>query len=246
MAYKKDIKPFLKKSNLTWEDMDKIWNECCSVNRTCKLIRDSGKTWSDLHISQIEKLPTLVEETLIKKKEKEEKEAKLRLKEEEQKKKQEYYDKNFESIMLERISSGGILSECELERLVSNYEYISIPHSKHRWTQTTETICKLKDSLFSIIWEEALTENQCNSFTNQPHEVFPREKLKVVKTTEYVTDRSIKSCDEYSYNVNFIHDSIDEATSLIKDMINQTPDLYTKGFKVIVGENTIGIVPNDK
>ena len=31
MAYKKDIKPWLKENGYTWRDMDRFWEECCEV-----------------------------------------------------------------------------------------------------------------------------------------------------------------------------------------------------------------------
>lgn len=70
MAYKKDIRPYLKEQGLSWEDMDKIWVEVCEVNWKCKYIAECGKTWSDLSMHQIKVLPTLKKKTLAQQAEK--------------------------------------------------------------------------------------------------------------------------------------------------------------------------------
>lgn len=188
MANKNEINTWLKENNYTWEDMDKIWEECCKINTKCKLMKESGKNWSDLNIFLIKGLPD-VSDLARKRLEKENLEKK---KKEELEYQKRYYEEHFEDIIVNKIMSGEKLTETELQRIVSDYSYDTIPGSKHRWTQTVRTICIIKDRYFSVDWEEALTENQCNSFMNQPYEVYPRERMKVIKTTHYFTDASVK------------------------------------------------------
>ena len=91
MAYKRDIIPCLKENGYTWQDIDRIWNECCEVNILCNKLAMLGKDWSELSMYAIKQLPTLKEETL---------KAQAKAKEEERKKQEEEQKrKDYESIM---------------------------------------------------------------------------------------------------------------------------------------------------
>ena len=182
MAYKKDIKPWLKEVGLTWEDMDNIWKEVCEVNWKCKMLADSMKSWSDLTMHQIKQLPTLKETTLKQLKEKEEREALEATQKADEAKAEEYYWEHFEEIMLAKIDKGEALTKEELRELVFEYDHETSDNgSKLRWTQPKRTIVKLDNRYFRINWQEALTEMQENEFGNQPVEVEQYEKLIVVK-----------------------------------------------------------------
>ena len=184
MAYKKDIKPFLKENNYTWEDMDRIWKEVCEVDWKCKLIADSGKSWDDLTMYQIKCLPTLKEKTL---KNLAEKEKKERL-EAEKKKKQEEYDKyyseHFEEILVDKIDKGEPLEISEL-REMREYSIDRTYGDNRRWQRSVTDVCEMLGRYFALHWEEGLTESQEDDFMDQPYEVFQNKVLKVEQITTY-------------------------------------------------------------
>ena len=186
MAYKKDIKPWLKENNLTWEDMDRIWKECCEVNKTCNFVSKSGGTWSDLGMHLIKQLPTLKEETLRQQKENEEAEKKKAEEERIAKEKEEYYWQHFDELMIKKIDNGEKLSERELRNLVLDNEIESEWGENRRWTRSVTTIVKLCDRYFAINWEEGLTECQENEFYEQPYEVENRTYEKTITVTEWI------------------------------------------------------------
>lgn len=184
MAYKKDIKPWLKDNNLTWEQMGKIWDEVCEVNWKCNMIRKTGNTWSDMPMHQIKQLPTLKETTLKQIREREEKEkqeAENRRKKEEQ---ERYYKSHFEEIILKKIDNGESLTERELSRLITLYEVESKKGDNRRWSRTVESIVELSGRFFRVIWEQGLTEMQEDSFSNQPVEVVKHTYEKTIVVTE--------------------------------------------------------------
>src|SRR5574344_286041 len=163
MAYKKDIKPYLKENGYTWEDMDKFWDECCEVNWKCKMIKKSGKSWNDMTMYQIQQLPTLKETTLQQKKQKEN-EEKLKDEEEQKKKDEEnYYLDHFDELMVKKIDSGEILTGREL-RTFQEYEIENTTGDNRRWSRTVYSICKVCGRYFNLTWEEGLTECQENEF----------------------------------------------------------------------------------
>lgn len=186
MAYKKDIKPWLKENNLTWEDVDSIWKDCCEVNETCKWISKSGKTWSELSMHLIKQLPTLKQETLKQQKEKEEAEKKKAEEERIAKEKEEYYWSHFEELMIQKIDKREKLSEKELRILVQEYEIESEWEENHRWTRSVCTIVKLDERYFAVNWEEGLTECQEDEFYEQPYEVEKKTYEKTITVTEWL------------------------------------------------------------
>lgn len=188
MAYKKDIRPWLKENGYTWEDMDRIWSECCEVNTKCRNLSMLGKDWSELNMYAIKQLPTLKEETL--KAQAEAKEEERKKQEEEQKRKdyEKYYSDHFESILVNKIDKGEDLNESELHDMLR----CSIERSygdDSRWTKTVYDICELEGRFFCLEWEKGLTEYQPNVFLNQPYEVYPNKVIKVVEDIEYSKDK---------------------------------------------------------
>lgn len=232
MAYKKDIKPWLKDNGYTWEDMDNIWNECCEVNKTCKLLSEAGRNWSDLTMHQIKQLPTLKEDTIKKlqeKKEAEEKQAKL---EEEARKQKEYYEENFESIMINKIENNEKLSEEELSRVVFDYEIEKFKGENRRWSRTVTSICALNNRLFMIDWEEGLTEYQDNSFCNQPVEVIEHAKpLRIISEVEYLTKDKYNAAMIYEHITADINDlsysNISNSLERVSCLLHNAQDLLS-------------------
>jgi hypothetical protein len=68
-----------------------------------------------------------------------------------------------------------------------------------RWSRTVTSIIKLLDRFFEVVWEEGLTENQEDSFSDYPKEVFP---VLYGKTTKYVVKENLeeekKKAEEYN------------------------------------------------
>lgn len=184
MAYKKDIRPWLKQVGKTWEEMDAIWEELCEINWKCKSISESGKLWSDLTMYQIEQLPTLKEETLKQLKEKEELEKEKERQEQERKEQEHHYEKNFEEIMYSKIVSGEALTERELSRLL-RFEIEREDGDELRWTKFVYSIIELKDKFFQLSWQCGLTEYQEDIFDSQPFEVKRHEYEKVITVVSW-------------------------------------------------------------
>lgn len=58
MAYKKEIKPWLKENGYTWGDMDRFWEELRQTNPNVSQLSKSGVTWDQMSMSVIIGLPT--------------------------------------------------------------------------------------------------------------------------------------------------------------------------------------------
>lgn len=193
MAYKKEINPWLKENGYTWADIDKFWEECCEVNGTCRLLKQAGRTWSDLHISQIKKLPTLKEETLKQLAANAEAE---RLRDEEAKKakaEEEYYNEHFEELMVAKIDKGEPLTEQELER-ITEFSIKKEYGEKLRWTTPVYDVLSMCGRYFALTWYEANTESQENEFTCQPYEVYKHHRVVV---EECFTKNKTEEIGEY-------------------------------------------------
>lgn len=180
MATVKEINQYLKETGYSEADMDRFWNECIAVNTKVRLINNTGRTWKDLPINQIEKLPKLKKKTLknLKKAQKVEKKAK-----EEQASEKEI-PASFEEAMLQMIDSGMALSERELSNLLE-YELEHESSEPDRWTRHITSIVELCGRYFALEWEQGLTEYQANYFGKQPYEVRERTYEKTITVTEW-------------------------------------------------------------
>lgn len=77
---------------------------------------------------------------------------------------------DYEKELYEKITNGIKLNKedlCELRE----FEYDLIKGGDRRWTRSMRTVCELGDKFFMLEWEQGLTENQEDSFDNQPYEV---------------------------------------------------------------------------
>jgi hypothetical protein len=190
MATKKDIKELLKKLNLKESDMDTYWNELIETNSLVKQLNKRGKTWRDMNISFIAKIPTQkqrdIEVAERKKKEEEEKiESELKAKQE-----KEYYENHYEEIILNKIDSGEKLNKSELSNLVWDFEEVDCEYGDNRrWSRSVTSIVKINDRFFCIKWENGLTENQENEFYDQPYEVEKKTYEKTITVTEWVSKK---------------------------------------------------------
>jgi hypothetical protein len=93
--------------------------------------------------------------------------------------------------MLNKIDNGVDLTKSELSYLVFDYEEDTEEGENRRWSRSNETICKLGDRYFSVIWEEGLTEMQDNEFYNQPIEVKKETKRKTITVTNWVAIKKV-------------------------------------------------------
>lgn len=186
MATKKDIKEFLKETNITSEIMDIEWQKLLDIQHKFAIaINNMNKGWRDIAIHQIKQIPEQYDKTLKIREEvklKEEREEQERIKE---KKEREYYLNHFEEIMYYKICNNIDLTEEDLKMLIHETKQVDvIEHDENRWTRTMETIVMLNNKLFSIIWSRGLTESQENGYYNQPVEV--KEVTKTITVKEYV------------------------------------------------------------
>ena len=117
MATKQEIEKYLKENGYTRNDMQKFFDDSAEVNTTVRLIKESGHNWTNLHISQIELLPTLKETTLQKLAEIQEEEKQAEIEKAKKLDEEENYENNFCSIMSSKIENSKPLTEEELKRL---------------------------------------------------------------------------------------------------------------------------------
>lgn len=226
MAYKKDIRPWLKENGYTWEDMNKFWEECCEVNWKCRMIANSGKTWSDMTMHQIQQLPTLKETTLAQLKAKEEEERRQAEEEKRKKEEAEYYASHFDELMLKKIDNDEPLSEEELSDL-RDYSIQSEYGENRRWQRSVHDVIELCGRYFALDWDEGLTELQEDSFFKQPYEVFKTTKIVVEQKDEFVKDKNIEGV---SYSDMVIQNKF-------KDLLNSSSYKYRgtdNGFEIYV------------
>lgn len=234
MAYKKDIRPWLKENGYTWEDMNKFWKECCEINLICKMIADSGKSWSDMTMHQIKLLPTLKETTLAQLKAKEEEEKRQA---EEKKRKQEeaeYYVNHFDEIMVKKIDNGESLSENELSE-ICEYSIQRDYGENRRWQRSVYDILEIKGRYFALEWEEGLTEYQEDSFMKQPYEVFPHKTVTIKESVSYSKEKK-EDVKEYIIKDKSNLEKLDELIPIIVTSL-----VATKNVKVILSEDTLVI-----
>lgn len=187
MATKREIKELLTRLNLKEQDMDSFWDENIGTNLLVKTLNEHGKTWKDLNISVMEKLPTQKERDKIMMEEKKCKEEEQRRLELEQQEQEKYYKENFEEIVLIKIDNGEKLTEDEIKTLVWEFKEINREYGeKGRWTRVVTSIIEIKDRTFAIDWEEGLTEYQENEYYYQPYEVKLHSYEKTIVVNEWV------------------------------------------------------------
>lgn len=80
--------------------------------------------------------------------------------------------------MYNKIASGQSLTEEELSDIVELYETDRVWSADDigRWQIPVLSIVKLNGTMFGIHWYKGLTENQDNTFSEQPYRVEPKKK----------------------------------------------------------------------
>lgn len=182
MALKKEIKPWLKEVNMTWEQMDAIWDELLGLNKKCKMLNDAGKRWNDLTMPLIKGIPELKVKTLEQQAEKRLAEEKQAQHEREVKEYEKYFNGHFDEIMVQRIDNNEEIEEQYLKRLAYNGDIVKEGENR-RWSRTLQSVVRLCGRYFMIEYEEGLTESQPDQFNNQPVEVIQRTGIEMRKTT---------------------------------------------------------------
>jgi len=175
------IQHWLNENNLTMAQVEAMWKECVEVNSKCKALEQAGRSWKQLPMEQIRKIPTLKEETLRKRAEKQGRLSIPRPLEEEFKQP----ERSYEEEILYKIDNKIPFSDRELSEL-RDYEISRTVGDNRRWSRSVESILEINGRHFCLDWEEGLTECQENDFYEQPYEVQKHEYEKVIKVTEWL------------------------------------------------------------
>lgn len=186
MATKQEIEKYLKENGYTRNDMQKFFDDSAEVNTTVRLIKESGHNWTNLHISQIELLPTLKETTLQKLAEIQEEEKQAEIEKAKKLDEEENYENNFCSIMSSKIENSKPLTEEELKRLAEMSIEDIFSSDLERWHRWVSSIIKLGEKCYCIEWKQGLTEMQENEFPNQPYEVERHEQQITITKVEWL------------------------------------------------------------
>lgn len=194
MATERQYKKVLKELDISFLEMQGIWNELIEIGHKtiCYLANKQGLNWTDLATYQIKELPTLKEKTLKQRAELEEKEKeRVEVMEtvetlENYEEGSDFYYEHFDEIIFKKISDGEKLSEEELRSLVLDGNVIETEYGdKERWTRSARSIIFLCGKYFALNWQEGLTENQEHFFNEQPYEVELHEYEKTIVVKEW-------------------------------------------------------------
>lgn len=86
---------------------------------------------------------------------------------------------------LKKYDSGEEFDKYELEKMRGFNHFDDIYGDNGRWTRSVKTIFKAGERYFCLKWEEGLTEMQEDQYYDQPYEVYPVTKEKIIKITHY-------------------------------------------------------------
>lgn len=171
----KEIETLVAQMGETESTMDKYWQELIPIHRVVEAMHNSGMTWRDLSLSEIEKLPQRKADVLRHNDMKlfqEEKDKQDKL---DEKVKKQYYQDNFEALMVAKMENNEFLDESEIRDLLE-YEIHIDEGENNRWTQDITSILELtsfsgETALYCVYWERGLTEYQENTYMEQPFKV---------------------------------------------------------------------------
>lgn len=183
---KKELKLILKEMNVTESQMDQYWNELIEVNHKVKQLNSCGKNWRDMNTAIIKQIPTQKQKDIEAKEKIEQEKIAKEIEENKKRDEEEYYSEHFDEIMIKKIDDKEKLTESELRELIE-LEIDRIEGDNRRWSQSIESIVKLKDRTFLIPWERGLTECQENEYYDQPIEVVKVEKVVTKTVVEWIS-----------------------------------------------------------
>lgn len=93
------------------------------------------------------------------------------------------YKYSWEERMLKKLNAGESLSEDEIKSLVNELDVAYEEEGgDRRWSKSMLSVVDLLDNLFAIQWEKGLTENQDNSYYEQPYPVELKKEERIIKT----------------------------------------------------------------
>ena len=87
--------------------------------------------------------------------------------------------------IIKRLKEGDELSEPEIREVLWSFDRVYEEEGEdRRWSKTMLTVVNIDGELYAIEWEKGLTENQENSFWEQPYPVeLKEEEITITKTT---------------------------------------------------------------
>lgn len=91
----------------------------------------------------------------------------------------------FKKEMLDKLNKHEKLEEWEIENLVIENKVDEEVNDKGRWEEYMFTVVQLDDKYFGIDWNRGLTENQEDSFMDQPYEVVKETVTKTITVNEW-------------------------------------------------------------
>lgn len=98
-----------------------------------------------------------------------------------------YYDYKYtwEERIIKRLKEGDELSESEIREVLWSFDQVYEEEGEdRRWSKSMLTVVNIDGELYAIEWEKGLTENQENSFWEQPYPVeLKEEEITITKTT---------------------------------------------------------------
>lgn len=93
------------------------------------------------------------------------------------------YKYTWEERMLKKINSGEELNESEISGLATELAVVYEEEGEaRRWSKSMLSVVELMGELFAVEWEKGLTENQEDSFYEQPYPVELETEEKIIKT----------------------------------------------------------------
>lgn len=96
-----------------------------------------------------------------------------------------YYDYKYswEERMLKKIINKDELDESEIKGLVNELPIVYEEEGEdRRWSKSMLSVVELRGNLYAIEWEKGLTENQENSYYDQPYPVELKKEERIIKT----------------------------------------------------------------
>ena len=87
--------------------------------------------------------------------------------------------------ILERLNKHEDLEEYEIENLVYNYNIHEEIDDRGRWEDYMFTVVEVEGRYFGINWNRGLTEQQEDSFMDQPYEVKKKTITKTITVDEW-------------------------------------------------------------
>ncbi len=187
MATKKEFKDFLKRNNLTYDQLMDVYRDVALTNSLVNnLLNISNVKIEDLRLDLLEQILTQKEKDLQRiEEEKIEQERIERLEKERLEEQAILKSLSKETIILNKIDSGYKFDEDELCSLVNTYSIFTEFGENLRFTRYASDVIDLNGRTFMIVSQRGLTDNLPDEYTEQPYEVVKYEYEKTIKVVEW-------------------------------------------------------------